>query len=176
MLWQTPMQSIPELAWSFRNTWTGRVLLAPFEVFSHAILADDYFPDLVCWGAAAPAIDLGLLVLVLKLDADYLEGAAAISQKLYERMQRAKQGGGARAADLESRGAVAHPAAPLAGRGRAAGVAANAAGHAHVPAVHLDLPGHRRACCSSMALFIPTEPKRSTIAHPLDGHRVHRST
>jgi Putative ABC exporter len=23
MLWQTPIQSIPELAWSFRNTWTG---------------------------------------------------------------------------------------------------------------------------------------------------------
>ncbi len=94
MLWQTPMESIPELAWSFRSTWTGRVLLAPFEVFSHAILADAFFPDLVCWGAAAAAIDLGLLVLVLKLDADYLEGAAAVSQKLYERIRRARQGGG----------------------------------------------------------------------------------
>ena len=70
------------------------MFLAPFEVFSHAILAARFFPDLVCWGAAAAAIDLGLLVLVLKLDADYLEGAAAISQKLYERMQRARQGGG----------------------------------------------------------------------------------
>ena len=94
LLWQTPIQTIPELAWNFRRTWTGRALLAPFEVFSHAILAKAFFPDLVCWGSAAAAIDLGLLVLVLKLDADYLEGAAAVSQKLYERMQRARKGGG----------------------------------------------------------------------------------
>ena len=94
MLWQTPIQNIAELARSFRGTWTGMVLLAPFEVFSHAILAGDFWPDLVCWGAAAAAIDLGLLILILRLDADYLEGAAAISQKVYERMQRAKKGGG----------------------------------------------------------------------------------
>jgi ABC-2 type transport system permease protein len=94
LLWQTPIQTIPELAWNFRSTWTGRALLAPFEVFSHAILAKAIFPDLVCWGSAAAAIDLGLLILVLKLDADYLEGAAAVSQKLYERMQRARKGGG----------------------------------------------------------------------------------
>ena len=50
MLWQTPITSIPELAWSFRGTWTGRAILAPFEVFSHAILASSVFPELVCWG------------------------------------------------------------------------------------------------------------------------------
>jgi hypothetical protein len=94
LLWQTPIQTIPELAWNFRRTWTGRALLAPFEVFSHAILAKAFFPDLVCWGSAAAAIDLSLLILVLKLDADYLEGAATVSQKLYERMQRARKGGG----------------------------------------------------------------------------------
>jgi ABC-2 type transport system permease protein len=94
MLWQTPIQSIPELAWGFRSTWPGTALLAPFEVFSHAILADAFFPDLLCWAAGAVAIDLGLLVLIVKLDADYLEGAAAVSQKLYERMQRAMKSGG----------------------------------------------------------------------------------
>jgi Putative ABC exporter len=94
VLWQTPVQNIGELAGSFRNTATGRVILAPFEVFSHAILAHRFFPELVLWGSAAAAIDGALLVLVLKLDADYLEGAAAISAKLYERVQRAKQGGG----------------------------------------------------------------------------------
>ena len=94
MLWQTPVESIPALARSFRGTWTGRIVLAPFEVFSAAILAEAWFPDLLCWGAGAAAIDLGLLVLVLKLDADYLEGAAAISQRLYERIQKARQGGG----------------------------------------------------------------------------------
>ena len=94
MLWQTPAQSIPEIAWNFRNTGTGRVILAPLEVFSHAILARRFFPDLVGWGLAALAIDVGLLILVIKLDADYVEGAAAISQKLYDRMQRARKGGG----------------------------------------------------------------------------------
>jgi len=94
MLWQAPVQSVAELAHHFRSTWTGMVLLAPFEVFSHAILAEAWFPDLVCWAAAAAAIDLGLLALILRLDTDYLEAAAAASQKLYERMQRARQGGG----------------------------------------------------------------------------------
>ena len=108
------------------------VLLAPFEVFSHAILAADWFPELVCWGGGALAIDLGLLALIFKLDADYLESAAAISQKLYEKIQRMKQGGGIVAAGFAEGGE--HPPAPvsLAGRGRSAGVAADPDGHAHL--------------------------------------------
>ena len=70
------------------------VLLAPFEVFSRTIMAARVFPDLLAWGAAALAIDFLMLILIFKLDADYLESAAAISQKLYERVQRMKQGGG----------------------------------------------------------------------------------
>ncbi len=115
MLWQTPIGSIPELAWSFRSTWSGRALLAPLEVFSHAILADTFFPGLVCWGAGAAAIDLGLLILVLKLDADYLEGAAAISQKLYERMRRAKQGGGLALPTSKTAGRLRIPRLPWLG-------------------------------------------------------------
>jgi hypothetical protein len=94
ILWQTPIESFPDLARSFRGTWTGRVILAPFEVFSGAMLADTFFPELLGWSAGAVAIDLGLLVLILKLDADYLEGAAAVSQRVYARIQRARQGGG----------------------------------------------------------------------------------
>jgi hypothetical protein len=94
MLWQAPLLSPAELARSFRASWTGMVVLAPFEVFSHAILATRFFPDLVSWSAGALAIDLGLLALIFKLDADYLESAAAVSQKLYEKIQRMKQGGG----------------------------------------------------------------------------------
>ena len=51
MLWQTPLQSPAELARSLRGSWAGMVLLAPFEVFSHAILAKNWFPELVCWSA-----------------------------------------------------------------------------------------------------------------------------
>jgi ABC-2 type transport system permease protein len=115
MLWQTPIQSIPELAWSFRNTWTGRVILAPFEVFSRTILAAKFFPDLIGWGAAATAIDLALLVIVIKLDADYVEGSAAISQKLYERMKRARQGGGVAMATSKAEARLRIPNLPWLG-------------------------------------------------------------
>ena len=94
IVWQTPLQSPAELARSLRGSWAGIVLLAPFEVFSHAILATNWFPELVCWSAGALAIDLALVALVFRLDADYIESAAHVSQKLYERVQQIKQGGG----------------------------------------------------------------------------------
>jgi hypothetical protein len=94
MLWQTPLQSAAELARSLRSSWAGMVLLAPFEVFSHAILAKNWFPELVCWSAGALAIDLALLAVIFKLDSDYIESAAHVSQKLYEKIQQIRQGGG----------------------------------------------------------------------------------
>jgi hypothetical protein len=94
MMWQTPVQNPAELVRRFRASWSGMVLLAPFEIFTHAILARRLFPDLISWSAGALAIDLGLLALVFRLDADYLESAAALSQKVYDKIQRMKQGGG----------------------------------------------------------------------------------
>ncbi len=94
VLLQTPVHGFSEIVERFRESWSGRILLAPLEVFSHVIAAARWFPDLLCWSAAAAAIDLGLLALILKLDADYLESAAAISQKVYDKLQRMKQGGG----------------------------------------------------------------------------------
>lgn len=79
---------------SFRSTWPGRILLSPFEVFSNAMLAERWFPDLVGWATAAFLIDVGLLWLVLKLDADYFEWSAAISEWVYEMQQTARRGGG----------------------------------------------------------------------------------
>jgi hypothetical protein len=87
---QTPR----EIAINLRESAIVRVLLAPFEVFTRTIFAERWFPDFVGWGAAALAIDAALLVLVLKLDANYIEAAATISQKVYERIRRTKQGGG----------------------------------------------------------------------------------
>jgi hypothetical protein len=85
---------IAELVTSLRESGTLRVLLAPFQVFTRAIFAEAWFPDLAGWAAAALAIDLGLLIVILKMDANYLESAAAISQKVYEQLRRTKQGGG----------------------------------------------------------------------------------
>ena len=83
-----------ELVASLRESGTLKVLVAPFQVFTRAIFAGAWFPDLVGWAAAALAIDLGMLLVILKMDANYLESAAAISQKLYEQLRRTKQGGG----------------------------------------------------------------------------------
>jgi ABC-2 type transport system permease protein len=79
---------------SLRESRIFWVLLAPFEVFTRTMFAETWFPDLVGWGAGALAIDVALLILVLKLDANYIESAATISQKVYDRMRRSKQGGG----------------------------------------------------------------------------------
>ncbi|MEN6495241.1 MAG: putative ABC exporter domain-containing protein [Thermoguttaceae bacterium] len=70
----------------------GATVLAPFAVFGRAITAERVFPDLVQWGSLAALVDLGLLGLVLWLDVNYLEAAIATSQKLYQRMQQARQG------------------------------------------------------------------------------------
>lgn len=70
----------------------GATILAPFAVFSRAITAERFFPDLVQWGSLAALVDLGLLGVVLWLDVNYLESAVVASQKRYERMQQARQG------------------------------------------------------------------------------------
>lgn len=90
-----------ELATTFSETWPGRILLAPFQLFTRATFAERLFPDFIGWTAAAATIDVGLLALVLRLDADYLESSAAASQKVYEQLQRMRQGGGF-AANLKS--------------------------------------------------------------------------
>jgi hypothetical protein len=91
---RTSVFRFADLAASFRTTWPGRVLLAPFQVFSNAMLAERWFPDLIGWAGAAAAIDLALLILVLRLDADYLEWSTAISRRIYEQMQRIRRSGG----------------------------------------------------------------------------------
>ncbi len=85
---------LTELIAGVRESQTLRVLLAPFEVFTRTAFAEAYSPAFWGWGATALAIDLGLLLLILRLDANYLESAAAISQKVYDRIRRAKAGGG----------------------------------------------------------------------------------
>jgi len=77
-------------------TIAGRVLLAPFDVFAHTITAGG--ADLLKWGVPALLIDLLMVALVIGLDANYLETAATVSQRRYERRQRSRGGGVARLA------------------------------------------------------------------------------
>lgn len=81
-----------ELVRQFSDSPVGLCLLAPFTVFSRTLTAEQVFPDLVGWGLLATLLDLGLLGLVLHLDVNYLEAAVVASQKLYDRIQRVRQG------------------------------------------------------------------------------------
>ncbi len=91
-------QGFLELARAFRQSATGFWVLAPLEPFGRTVTAERLFPDLVGWATLALAIDAALLVLVLRLDVNYIEAAMAVSTKIYRRMQRARRGGTAWAA------------------------------------------------------------------------------
>lgn len=78
-------------------TIPGRVLLAPFDIFARAITARA--PELLKWAIPAFIIDLLMLAVVIGLDTNYLETAAMVSQRRYERRQRARSGGIARMTD-----------------------------------------------------------------------------
>jgi hypothetical protein len=82
-----------ELMRQVHATVAGRVLLAPFDVFVRTITAERFFPDLVGWALLALLIDLVMVSIVIGLDANYLETAATVSQRRYERGRRARRGG-----------------------------------------------------------------------------------
>lgn len=96
-----------ELMRQIHSTVAGKVLLAPFDVFAHAITSRNS-SSLALWAASALAIDLALLTIVFSLDTNYLETAATVSQKRYDRIQRYRRGGistmsGAKSAGLRVR-------------------------------------------------------------------------
>src|SRR5207247_2500464 len=67
-----------------RSSVAGQVVLAPFDVFGRALAAPRLWPDFPLWTSLALGIDLLLLGLILKLDANYEEASYAASQKRYE--------------------------------------------------------------------------------------------
>jgi len=75
-----------------RSTKIAAGVLAPFDVFSRMITADEFFPDFLGWGAVALAIDGVLVALVLRLDANFLESSITASQKLYLKLERMRSG------------------------------------------------------------------------------------
>lgn len=76
----------------FRHSWIGVGLLAPFDVYGRVIAARNWFPELIGWGAAGLALNGAFALLILRLDADFLEASVFASQRLYERLQRVRGG------------------------------------------------------------------------------------
>jgi hypothetical protein len=69
-----------------------QVILAPVGWLIEASTAQRLWPDLVKWAALGLGLNLALLLVVLALDAQYLEASAAASEKLYARLQRLRRG------------------------------------------------------------------------------------
>jgi hypothetical protein len=76
----------------FRQSAAGRILLAPFEVFPRIMTAES-FGELALWSAIGTGMVTGLFALAVILDVNYLETAQQVSQRVYERLQRMRQGG-----------------------------------------------------------------------------------
>lgn len=100
---------LKELVAGLQRSRTGAVLLAPFTVFTRIFTAQSA-DELLTWSAVAAAINAALLLLVVRLDADYLEAAATASHRVWERAQRMR--GGSRA------GSPSAPAEPAPGTGK----------------------------------------------------------
>ncbi len=75
----------------FHNSSAGRWLLAPFEVYTRAIVADNLLA-LLHWGGIALAINVCLLGAVIWLDAEYYEVADRASQRMRQRWQQFQRG------------------------------------------------------------------------------------
>ena len=69
----------------------GRIVLAPFRVFTNVVFAGS-LGSFFLWLGIATAMNAGLIVCILLLDANYLETATGVSQKVYERVERMKAG------------------------------------------------------------------------------------
>lgn len=67
-------------------------VVVPFRPFVMAFTADRVWPDLVAWSSLAVLVDLAFLVVVLSLNARFLEASAAASARVYDRLRRFRRG------------------------------------------------------------------------------------
>jgi hypothetical protein len=89
----THLPTLPILMAEIGGTWAGQILLAPFRVFAHSMLASNFLFEGIGWSAVALVMDLGMAAVVLGLDANYLETAATVSARRYERLGRVRRSG-----------------------------------------------------------------------------------
>ena len=80
-----------EAVYRFRDSDLGRAALAPFEPFGQAITADSA-DELLRAAGGAVGINALLLVLIVLLDANYVEAALSASRRRYTQIQRIRSG------------------------------------------------------------------------------------
>ena len=98
--WLARQESLDPLAAfrAFTASVPGRLVALPATPFARTLAADGLWAALLPWGLIALAINVALLVVTIRLDANWLEASSESSRKLHERLQRARSGGAASAA------------------------------------------------------------------------------
>jgi hypothetical protein len=86
---QTPAERFD----TFQSDWAARAVLAPFEAFSRLTRATT-IDQLALWGGVAAFANAVVILLVLRMDANFLEASLAASQRRYAWIERAKRSGG----------------------------------------------------------------------------------
>ncbi len=83
--------SLPELIRLVSESPSGQFILAPFQVFGR-IMGAESLSAVAGWSTVAALMELGMLLVILRLDANWLEASVSTSQRIYEQMQRVRQG------------------------------------------------------------------------------------
>jgi hypothetical protein len=87
---QWDWEHLPEI---FRGSLGGRMLLTPFNVFNNIVWASRLFPDFVGWSTLGAIMVIAIFAVAISLDANFLEAADRISQRIYARAtQMTRQG------------------------------------------------------------------------------------
>ncbi|QGJ69883.1 Hypothetical protein PBC10988_15700 [Planctomycetales bacterium 10988] len=74
-------------------SWVAYLVLLPFAAFGKILTSERLFPELLGWTLLGVAINLGMTLLIRRLDYYYLEAALSSSQRFYQIIQRAQRGG-----------------------------------------------------------------------------------
>jgi len=82
-----------EIAIQFRHSTAGTIVTAPFAVFTDLIAASEVNLKFAGGLAVALGINALLLLITIRLDANYLETSVRVSEKLYQRLLQMQSGG-----------------------------------------------------------------------------------
>jgi hypothetical protein len=88
-----PRQSAKDLFGEIANTPAWKAVSLPLSWFFDAFLATRWWPDLAVSSALALGVNLALVGVLMALDANYLEAAAATSARVYARLKRLRRAG-----------------------------------------------------------------------------------
>ncbi len=77
----------------FQSSLPGRVVLAPFAVFTKLFTAGSVYPQVLGWALAGLVINVVLFGLLVRLDRHAYEASVTASLKLHKRWMQAKRSG-----------------------------------------------------------------------------------